>query len=74
MVFEMELFVAVVNNVKLVTIAIDSSFLVVRYPPLIIVIIVICYSDYLQWWVIHNIISKMKTLVRIMVTISYWFI
>ena len=33
----MELFVAVVNDVKSVTIAIDSSFLVVRNLPLIII-------------------------------------
>ena len=37
MTFEMELFVAVVNDVKSVTIAIDSSFLVVRNLPLIII-------------------------------------
>ena len=37
MTFEMELFIAVVNDVKSVTIAIDSSFLVVRNLPLIII-------------------------------------
>ena len=37
MTFERELFVAVVNDVKSVTIAIDSSFLVVRNLPLIII-------------------------------------
>ena len=37
MTFEMELFVAVVNDVKSVTIAIDSSFLVVRNLLLIII-------------------------------------
>ena len=37
MTFEMELFVAVVNDVKSVTIVIDSSFLVVRNLPLIII-------------------------------------
>ena len=37
MTFEMELFVAMVNDVKSVTIAIDSSFLVVRNLPLIII-------------------------------------
>ena len=37
MTFEMELFVAVVNDVKSVTIAIDSPFLVVRNLPLIII-------------------------------------
>ena len=37
MAFEMDLFVAVVNDVKSVTIPIDSSFLVVRNLPLIII-------------------------------------
>ena len=71
MVSEIELFVAMVNNFKSVTVAIDSSFLGVWDPPLII-IFVISYSDYLQWWVIRYIISKMKTIVRIMVIC--WFI
>ena len=45
---EMEFFLAVVNDIKFVTIARDSSFLGVQDPAHII-IFAICYCYYLQW-------------------------
>ena len=44
---EMEFFMALVNDVNSVTIAIDSSFLGVRNSLLIIIIFVDCYCYYL---------------------------
>ena len=68
--FEMELSVAVVNDVKSLTIVIDSSLLWVRQLPLII-IVAIFYFYYLLWRVIRYIISNMKTIVETMLTIDY---
>ena len=70
---EMKTFVAVVKDVDSVTSILDTSLIEVQDLQLII-IFVISYCYFLLWWVIGYIISKMKTIVGIMVTINYCFI
>ena len=62
----MELLAAVVDDVKLVTFVVDSFFLGFRLLLFLLFVTAVTYSGKS-----HNIISKMKTIVGVMVTINY---